>query len=180
MDYELQIVTVPVSDVDQALAFYTDRGRLRSRRRLPPRDRLPRRSTDTPWLRVLGSDRQRAHRATPGSVRATYLAVTDIEAACRELRGRGVEVSGIRHKSPIDTGRVAGNPVPTRSDGTAPASPTSPTRTATPGYSRRSATGRRARAPVRAAKTDGEGRPNRRLPTSRAQFRRPPRPLLNQ
>jgi hypothetical protein len=30
------------------------------------------------------------------------LAVPDIEAACRELSGHGVTVSGIRHKAPID------------------------------------------------------------------------------
>lgn len=34
--------------------------------------------------------------------RATYLAVTDIEAAHRELSQRGVRVSDIRHKSPAD------------------------------------------------------------------------------
>jgi glyoxalase/bleomycin resistance protein/dioxygenase superfamily protein len=40
--------------------------------------------------------------APSGSARATYLAVTDIEAAHRELTARGVTVSGIRHKSPTD------------------------------------------------------------------------------
>src|SRR5690242_13998933 len=40
--------------------------------------------------------------AAPGSARTTYLAVTDIEAAHRELTGRGVKVSDIRHKWPID------------------------------------------------------------------------------
>jgi hypothetical protein len=40
--------------------------------------------------------------AAPGSARTTYLAVTDIEAAQRELTERGIKVSGIQHKSPID------------------------------------------------------------------------------
>jgi hypothetical protein len=40
--------------------------------------------------------------AAPGSARTTYLAVTDIEAAQRELSERGVKVSRIQHKSPID------------------------------------------------------------------------------
>jgi catechol 2,3-dioxygenase-like lactoylglutathione lyase family enzyme len=35
--------------------------------------------------------------AAPGSVRGTHLVVTDIEAVREELRGRGVEVSDIRH-----------------------------------------------------------------------------------
>jgi len=40
--------------------------------------------------------------AAPGSMRGTYLAVTDIGAARQELTGRGVKVSRIRHKSPVD------------------------------------------------------------------------------
>jgi hypothetical protein len=40
--------------------------------------------------------------APPGSARATYLAVTDIEAARRELAERGVTISDIGHKSPLD------------------------------------------------------------------------------
>src|SRR4029077_7281283 len=56
--------------------------------------------------------------APPGSARAIYLAVTDIEAARQELTGRGVTVSGIRHKSPVDdwTGGVRPGPHPQRLD----------------------------------------------------------------
>jgi catechol 2,3-dioxygenase-like lactoylglutathione lyase family enzyme len=50
--------------------------------------------------------------APPGSARATCLAVTDIEAAHRELSGRGVTVSGIRHKSPIDDWKGGYQPGP--------------------------------------------------------------------
>jgi hypothetical protein len=41
--------------------------------------------------------------AAPGSARATYLTVSDIEAARAELVARGVKVSDIRHKSPVET-----------------------------------------------------------------------------
>jgi len=40
--------------------------------------------------------------ATPGSARTTYLVVTDIEAAHRELTDRGLAVSPIRHKTSTD------------------------------------------------------------------------------
>ena len=102
MDYELQVVTVPVSDVDQALAFYTRQAGFtldvdyhaasgfRVVQLTPPG------SACSVQIGTGLTD------ATPGSVRATYLAVTNIETACRELSERGVRVSGIRHKSPIE------------------------------------------------------------------------------
>jgi len=40
-------------------------------------------------------------KATAGSLRSVYLVVTDLEAARRRLRERGVYVSEIRHKTPI-------------------------------------------------------------------------------
>jgi predicted enzyme related to lactoylglutathione lyase len=102
MDFKLQVVTVPVSDVDHASAFYTQRagfvldvdyrpaGGFRVVQLTPPGSacsvQIGTGLTDAP----------------PGSARATYLAVTDIEAARRELGERGVKVSGIRHKSPAD------------------------------------------------------------------------------
>ena len=40
--------------------------------------------------------------AAPGSVRGVYVVVDDLEKAHEELTDRGVEMSPIRHKSPID------------------------------------------------------------------------------
>lgn len=56
--------------------------------------------------------------APPGSTHASLLAVTDIEAAHRELTERGVRVGGIRHKSPVDSwhGEWAPGPDPERRD----------------------------------------------------------------
>jgi catechol 2,3-dioxygenase-like lactoylglutathione lyase family enzyme len=102
MDYQLQVITLSVSDVDKAAAFYTRQagfaldvdyypvGDFRVAQLTPPGSacsvQIGDGITDAP----------------PGSARATCLAVTDIEAAHRELTARGVTVSGIRHKSPID------------------------------------------------------------------------------
>lgn len=102
MDYQLQVITVSVSDVDKAAAFYTQQAGFDLDVDYHP----------APGFRVVqltppGSacSVQIGHGitdATPGSARATCLAVTDIEAAHQELTGRGVTVSDIRHKSPID------------------------------------------------------------------------------
>jgi catechol 2,3-dioxygenase-like lactoylglutathione lyase family enzyme len=102
MDYQLQVVTLPVSDVDLATAFYTQRtGFILDVDYHPTPDfrvvqLTPPGSACSIQIGVGLTD------AAPGSARATYLAVTDIEAAHRELTGRGVQVSRIRHKSPID------------------------------------------------------------------------------
>ena len=102
MDYQLQVITVPVSDVDKALVFYTQQagftldvdyypaGGFRVVQFTPPG------SACSVQLGTGLTD------AAPGTVQNTYLIVTDIEAARRELTRRGVTVSGIRHKSPAD------------------------------------------------------------------------------
>jgi catechol 2,3-dioxygenase-like lactoylglutathione lyase family enzyme len=102
MNYQIQVIIVPVSDVDQALAFYTKgagfvldvdyhpAAHFRVVQLTPPG------SACSIQIGIGLTD------APPGSASATYLAVTDIEAAHRELAGRGVQVSAVRHKSPID------------------------------------------------------------------------------
>ncbi len=102
MDYQLQVITVPVSDVDQASAFYTQQAgfALDVDYHPAPGFRVvqltPPGSACSVQIGIGLTD------APPGSARATYLVVTDIEAAHRELTARGVKVSAIRHKSPID------------------------------------------------------------------------------
>jgi len=103
MDYKIEAVTVPVTDVDRAAAFYTKKvgftldvdyhpvGSFRVVQLTPPGSACS--------IQIgLGLT-----SAPPGSARATYLVVTDIEAARRELSERGVTVSDIRHKSPVDS-----------------------------------------------------------------------------
>jgi catechol 2,3-dioxygenase-like lactoylglutathione lyase family enzyme len=97
MDYRLELVLIPVSDVDRAKAFYTDQvgfsldvdtsptGGFRVVQMTPPG------SACSITIGVGLTD------AAPGSYRGTHLVVTDIEAARAELVGRGVDVSEIRH-----------------------------------------------------------------------------------
>ncbi len=118
MDYELQVVTLSVSDIDRSAAFYTEQAGF-----VLDVDYAP-----VPGFRVVqltppGSACSiqigRALTDAPaGSARATCLAVTDIEAARAELVARGVQVSGIRHKSPVAAwqGAWAHGPDPERRD----------------------------------------------------------------
>jgi catechol 2,3-dioxygenase-like lactoylglutathione lyase family enzyme len=100
MDYRLELVIVPVSDVDSAKAFYTEKCGFAEDVDFSP----------NPDFRVVqltppGSDcsitiGKGLTDAAPGSYRGTHLVVKDIEAARADLTGRGVEVSTIRHMTP--------------------------------------------------------------------------------
>jgi len=102
MDYKLEVITLAVSDVDQAAAFYTQKAGFALDVDYHPASHFrvvqltPPGSACSIQIGVGLTD------AAPGSARATYLAVTNIEAARRELTKRGVKVSDIRHKSPVD------------------------------------------------------------------------------
>jgi catechol 2,3-dioxygenase-like lactoylglutathione lyase family enzyme len=102
MDAKIEVITIPVSDVDRAVAFYTEQAGFGL-----DVDYHPVSGFRVVQLTPAGSAcsvqvGSGLTDAAPGSARATFLAVTDIEAARRELTGRGVKVSDIRHKSPAD------------------------------------------------------------------------------
>jgi len=96
MDFKLELVAVPVSDVDRAKDFYTEKAgfnadhdhtvseEIRFVQLTPPGSAcsiaLGKGVVDTP----------------PGSVQGLQLVVSDIHAARQELAGRGVEVSEVQ------------------------------------------------------------------------------------
>jgi catechol 2,3-dioxygenase-like lactoylglutathione lyase family enzyme len=100
MDYKLEVVIVPVSDVDRAKAFYVGTAGFTLDVDHRPSDDFrvvqitPPGSACSLTIGVGLTD------AAPGTYRGTHLVVTDIVAARDELVGRGVEVSEIRHMSP--------------------------------------------------------------------------------
>lgn len=97
MDWTLELVVVPVSDVDRAKAFYLDKAGFE----------LLVDHSPTPEFRVVqltppGSGCSIAigigiGQMTPGSLQGLHLCVGDIEAARDELVGRGAEVGEIYH-----------------------------------------------------------------------------------
>ena len=96
MDFKLELVAVPVSDVDRAKAFYTEQAGFVA-------DHDHRVSDDMRFVQLTppGSACSIALGigivdSTPGSLRGLQLVVDDIEAARGELLGRGVEVSAVQ------------------------------------------------------------------------------------
>ena len=107
MDMKLEVVIIPVSNVDRAKAFYENLG----------------------WRMDIDFVRDEEHRvvqftppaseasihigkgitaASPGSVENVYLVVADIEQARADLLGRGIEVSELFHFDGILGQRVTG------------------------------------------------------------------------
>ncbi len=95
---KLELVPVPVTDVDRAKAFYTDRLGFVADVDVTP----------APGVRVvqltppgsacsisLGTGLD-AYGGVPGSIRGLHLVVEDIEGARAELLGRGVDVGEIQ------------------------------------------------------------------------------------
>ena len=97
VDMKLEVVVIPVSDVDRAKRFYgglgwrldadyaSDDGYFRVVQFTPPGSRCS---------VIFGRN---VTAAIPGSAQGLYLIVSDVEAARKELLGRGVEISGVFH-----------------------------------------------------------------------------------
>jgi catechol 2,3-dioxygenase-like lactoylglutathione lyase family enzyme len=98
MDYKLEVVVIPVSDVDKAKDFYLGLGwrqdadihggDLRVVQLTPP---------GSACSIIFGTG---ITPATPGSAQGMQITVTDIDAARADLTARGAEVSEVFHNAP--------------------------------------------------------------------------------
>ena len=95
---KLEVVVIPVSDVDRAKRFYGGLG-WRLDADFVVGDDVSGRAVHASGLAVLDPLRQGITSAAPGSAQGLYLVVSDIEAARAELVGRGVDVSEVFHRA---------------------------------------------------------------------------------
>ncbi|MET4426731.1 MULTISPECIES: VOC family protein [unclassified Mycolicibacterium] len=96
MDMRLEVVVIPVSDVDRAKEFYEALGwRLDADFSTAPDFRVIQVTPPgSPASVIFGTG---VSAAAPGSVEGLHLVVTDIEAARTDLASRGVAVSEVFH-----------------------------------------------------------------------------------
>jgi len=99
-DLKLELVLIPVSDVDRARTFYTDKVGFTLDVDHQPNDDFRVVQMTPPGSACSITIGKGITGAEPGSYRGTHLVVADIEAARAELVGRGVAVSEIRHMTP--------------------------------------------------------------------------------
>jgi catechol 2,3-dioxygenase-like lactoylglutathione lyase family enzyme len=96
MDLKLEVVILPVSDVDRAKAFYETAG-FRLDLDAAPSDEWRAVHLTPPGSECSIMFGTGLTKAAPGSTQGLYLIVSDIEGARAELAGRGIEVSEVFH-----------------------------------------------------------------------------------
>lgn len=97
----LEVITLPVNDVDRALRFYVERVGFTLDVDYAPTDSFRVVQLTPPGSSCSIQLGNGLTDAPVGSVRNVFLVVDDLEAARRRLLDRGVAVSEIRHKTPI-------------------------------------------------------------------------------
>jgi predicted enzyme related to lactoylglutathione lyase len=113
MDYKLELVLLPVTDVDRAKAFYQDMAGFTLDVDTSPAEGFRVVQLTPPGSACSIGFGTGITEAAPGSVRGLHLVVSDILTARAELEQRGVAVSEVRHVE--GTEWVAG-PDPERRD----------------------------------------------------------------
>src|ERR687886_1115364 len=99
MDMKLELVPVPVHDVDRAKAFYIERLGFVEDVDVRPAEGVRVVQLTPPGSACsigLGTGLPAYDEAPPGSVKAVDLVVNDIEQARAELVGRGVQVGPVQ------------------------------------------------------------------------------------
>ena len=98
VDMKLEVVVIPVSDVDRAKAFYASLGwRLDAEFAAGDDYRVIQFTPPGSGCSVIFGKNVTA--AVPGSAQGLYLIVSDVEAARDNLLERGVEISEVFHEA---------------------------------------------------------------------------------
>jgi predicted enzyme related to lactoylglutathione lyase len=95
---KLELVPIPVADVDRAKAFYAEKLGFTVDVDVQPMDgvRVVQLTPPGSGCSVGFGTGLAAYEGTPGSVRALHLVVADIEEARAELVGRGVDIGDVQ------------------------------------------------------------------------------------
>lgn len=96
MDFKLELVAVPVSDVDRAKAFYTEKVGFVADHDHRVDENIRFVQCTPPGSACSIAFGQGVAETEPGSLQGLQLVVEDADAAHAELAGRGVDVSDVQ------------------------------------------------------------------------------------
>jgi predicted enzyme related to lactoylglutathione lyase len=97
MDWRLELVAIPVSDVDRAKAFYTEKVGFNADHDHQVSDEIRFVQLTPPGSACSIALGNGIVNIPPGSVQGLQLVVSDIDVARAELVKRGVEISEVQH-----------------------------------------------------------------------------------
>jgi catechol 2,3-dioxygenase-like lactoylglutathione lyase family enzyme len=109
MDWKLELVLVPVSDVDRAKAFYTEKTGFNLDVDHRAGDEFRVVQMTPPGSACSIAVGIGITKATPGSAQGLHIVVSDIDAARADLAERGVDVSEVQH---FESGGMVAGPDP--------------------------------------------------------------------
>jgi catechol 2,3-dioxygenase-like lactoylglutathione lyase family enzyme len=96
MDWKIELIAIPVTDVDRAKAFYTDEAGFNLDHDITVSDEIRFLQLTPPGSACSITIGKGITDSAPGSVQGVQMVVTDIESAHAELLERGVEVSDVQ------------------------------------------------------------------------------------
>jgi predicted enzyme related to lactoylglutathione lyase len=96
MDWKIELVAIPVSDVDRAKAFYAEKVGFNADHDHRVSETLRFVQLTPPGSACSITIGEGISDAAPGSVRGMQMVVADVKAARSELVGRGVDVSEVQ------------------------------------------------------------------------------------
>jgi catechol 2,3-dioxygenase-like lactoylglutathione lyase family enzyme len=103
MDLKLEVVPIPVSDVDDAKAFYTEKVGFNLDHDVRPSETMRVVQMTPPGSTCSVVIGEGLPIGDPGSVKGVQLVVEDIDAVREALAGRGVGISGVQQLGPEGT-----------------------------------------------------------------------------
>ncbi|HEY5990426.1 MAG TPA: VOC family protein [Streptosporangiaceae bacterium] len=109
MEYKVELVLLPVSDVDRAKAFYTEQAGFDLLVDTKVGEEMRVVQVTPPGSACSIGFGTGLLQTPPGTVQGVHLVVPDIVAAREELTGRGIKVSEVRH---MDSGAWRPGPDP--------------------------------------------------------------------
>ena len=100
MDLKLEVVAIPVADVDAAKAFYTDKVGFNLDHDMRPNEHMRVVQMTPPGSACSVVIGEGLPLGEPGSVKGVQLVVEDIDAVREALAGRGVEIGDVQQLGP--------------------------------------------------------------------------------
>lgn len=100
MDFKLEVIGIPVSDVDAATAFYTDRVGFGLDHDIRPREGMRVVQMTPPGSSCSVVIGEGLPLGDPGTTKGLQLVVEDIDAARGALAARGVQITDVQQLGP--------------------------------------------------------------------------------